>query len=452
MTIEDLHAPGVFVQKVLREDACPPPEVLLHTSTVDMGLADVPKDRYFSREFHDLEMKKLWPRVWQMACWSNDIPNPGDYTVYRIGDHSIVLVRQTDQGIKAFHNVCLHRARQLCDGPGHAQHLRCSYHGFTWNLNGTLKEVPCRWDFPQVSNDAFRLPEVRVEQWNGFAFINLDGKAPPLAEYLEDIPAHFEAWDFSDRFKAVHVEKIVHVNWKVCMEAFLESLHTVGTHPQLLPFNAETLSQYDVYPGKRHFDRTINPMGFISEHIADTPFSEQEIVDSFVSNYYPQYIGTEHAKVAEGSSARKVLAALNRRNLEQITGTDLSEFGESEMLDGVWYTIFPNFVPWPTYGVMLVYRFRPLENDPERCVWDIMVLMPFRGERPASVPVRRVEENEKLVDHLGALGGILDQDCENLRGVRVGLRAAVKPRVTLSQYQESRIRHLNQTLDEYICG
>ena len=96
----------------------------------------MPVRRYTTQAFHDLEMRKLWPKVWQMACREEEIPEVGDYVVYDIGSYSIIVVR-TQQGISAHHNVCRHRGRRLCDSEtGHAASFICPFHGFSWNLDG----------------------------------------------------------------------------------------------------------------------------------------------------------------------------------------------------------------------------------------------------------------------------------------------------------------------------
>ena len=79
-------------------------------------------------------------------------------------------MRQQDRTIKAFYNSCLHRGRMLVTHPGSTQQFRCPFHGFTWAIDGRLKEIPCRWDFPDVKDEHCALPEARVESWAGGCF------------------------------------------------------------------------------------------------------------------------------------------------------------------------------------------------------------------------------------------------------------------------------------------
>src|SRR6516165_5750332 len=103
----------------------------------------VPRERYFDRDFFELEKQKLWPRVWQMACRLEEIPQPGDFVEYEICDLSVLVVRQGDGSVKAFENACRHRATQLAMGAGRfgGGQIVCPFHGWRWNLDGTSSFV-----------------------------------------------------------------------------------------------------------------------------------------------------------------------------------------------------------------------------------------------------------------------------------------------------------------------
>src|SRR5689334_160907 len=171
-----------FVQRVFDEDRGTVPAALRDTSFVDPGPMTVDPDCYTSQAYHDLEVERMWSRVWQMACREEDIANVGDYVVYDIADTSLIVTRSAPDRIQAFHNSCLHRGNQLKSGSGNSKELRCNYHGFTWELDGSLARIPCQWDFPDLEPAKLRLPEVRVDTWGGFVFVNLDENAEPLAD------------------------------------------------------------------------------------------------------------------------------------------------------------------------------------------------------------------------------------------------------------------------------
>ena len=190
--------------------------------------ADIPFERYTSPEFFKREIDRMWPRTWQWACREEHIPEAGDYYVYDIGPYSWLIVRTASGDIRAYQNACLHRGTKLKPSftDGWTPKLACPFHGWTWDLDGKLAELPCAWDFPHVAREKFNLPEARVGVWAGFVFINMDEHAMPLEEYLAPLPAHAAHAELQDRYVALHVQKELPCNWKVASEAFVESYHT----------------------------------------------------------------------------------------------------------------------------------------------------------------------------------------------------------------------------------
>ena len=387
----------------------------------------------------------MWRRVWQMACREEEITQVGDTLVYDIVDASLLIVRTAPVEIRAFHNSCLHRGTQLRAGPGHVAELRCPFHGFTWNLDGSFREMPCPWDFPHVDPACMHLPEAQVGTWGGFVFVNLDPDAAPLADYLEDLPWHFAAWPLEDRYKSAHGVKVMPCNWKVALEAFIEAYHTVAVHPQLLRTSGDTVTEYDVY--RRHVSRMITPVGVASEHLGREVDDAEMLKAMFLTR-------DDDLAVEEGSTARRVLADRVRTQLQERTGRDFSNITDAEALDGIEYFLFPNFMPWAGFTTPLVYRFRPNGDDPDSCVMEVMLLdpIPADGPRPPPVPTRYLGEDESWADvpELGYLGRILNQDSATFGRVQRGLHASVKPNITVGRYQESRIRHFHVTLDAYL--
>jgi phenylpropionate dioxygenase-like ring-hydroxylating dioxygenase large terminal subunit len=241
------RSPGITYQQLLDTDTHPVPAVLRLESPRYLGSADVSIDRYISREFHELEKAKLWSRVWQYVCRDEELPEVGDYHVYTIAATSYLVVRTAPGELKAYPNACLHRGRALKDYDGRCGELRCPFHGFAWELDGALKDVPAQWDFDHVAADQFSLPVVQVDVWAGFVFINPDPAAQPLVDFLGEMVEQFEVWDLANRYKQLHVAKIVPANWKIAQEAFCEAFHVNATHPQVMPYLGDTNSQVDVW-------------------------------------------------------------------------------------------------------------------------------------------------------------------------------------------------------------
>ncbi len=453
LTPEEIAArdPSYSFQDLLDREQVAVPAALRESTETYLGSEDLDIARWTSREFFDLEVQKMWRKTWQMACRESRVSKPGDYFVYDIVDDSILLTRTETGELKGYYNSCLHRARALKRGAGNAEQLRCPYHGWTWNLAGEFKEAPCRWDFPHVKEEDFKLPEVHVATWGGWVFINMDDDQPqPLHEYMGIIPEHFREWKHEQRYVVAHVEKVINANWKAVLEAFIESYHAIATHPQLMPFQGIDNSQYDVWGD--NVSRTITSYGVPNPSHAHQ-FSEQDSMDAMM-----KLAGQEESPtVPAGSTAREVLADMALPGASEATGEDLAgKTTMSELMDSTLYLLFPNFAPWAGYGTVITYRHRPNGDDVNSCIMDIYLLdrYPEGTEPPEDAPTTRLGADEpfaKAADVLGAgLANVFEQDGANLPQVQKGLRASKKGTITLGNYQEVRIRHFHQTLDKYL--
>jgi phenylpropionate dioxygenase-like ring-hydroxylating dioxygenase large terminal subunit len=414
-----------------------------------LGSEDIPAERYTSKAWHDLEVERVWRRTWQVACREEELPNPGDMVVYDVADASIVVVRSDSGAIRGYHNACLHRGATLRAVSGFAPELRCPFHGFTWSLDGELTAVPCQWDFPHVQAEEFRLPEVLVSTWGGWVFINMDLEAMSLEEHLGSFPEHFP-WPQEDFSKQAHVAKVLRCNWKVALDAFIESYHVIATHPQLLTMLGDANTQYDIYPGEPRWNRMITAQGVPSPHLPEM-MDEQSVMDSMIG----QFMGEgAYFPVPEGQTARSMLGMMQRGQLQALLGPD-AVVSESEAVDAIEYYVFPNFVPWGGYS-RINYRFRPYGDDPDVCVMDVMLLSPCAPgkPRPAPAPVHWLDVDDDWTEapELGPLAMIFVQDAANLPRIQRGLHATRKPGITLGDYQEARIRHYHQELERWITG
>lgn len=449
----DVRAPGPSVQEVLRRDSRSVPDTLRDQSAVFLGDDDIDVARYTSQAFHDLEMERLWSRVWQATCRLEDIPEPGDHELYEIGRRQILIVRTESGDIKAYPNACLHRGTALRNCGGNVRKFRCPFHGFTWSLAGELLSVPSAWDFPHVNEDNFRLPEIRTGVWGGFVFICLSPETEPLEEFLEDLPGHFARWPLEDRHKAVHVAKVVKCNWKVAQEAFLEAYHIPVTHPQSVGYTGDLQAQYDVWPHLKHMNRVIEWNGAGNADANDRQ-GQDELADRIIRDM-PAIGKPGDVKTRAGETARVALAQRFREVLKDSTGVDLDSATDAEMLDAIQYQLFPNLVPWSGIGAPIVYRFRPQGNDPDACIMEIMYLFIRSKDADAKrgVPIHWLGEDETFASakELGGLAPVFDQDLANMERVQAGLHSTAKPGVTLANYQEVRIRHYHQVIDEYLA-
>ncbi len=452
LTPEQIAArdPAESFQDLLDKEKVEVPAALRDSTETYLGSDDLPVERYTSREFFDLEVEKMWRKTWQIACRENRLKETGDYYVYDIVNDSILLTRTESGEIKGYYNSCLHRGRALKRGSGNADNLRCPYHGWAWNLDGEFDGAPCQWDFPHIKDEDNKLPEVKIATWGGWVFINMDDNCESLEDYLDVLPEHMNQWRHEQRYVSMHIEKVISCNWKVALEAFIESYHAIATHPQLMPFQAIDNSQYDVWGD--NVSRTITAYGVPNPTHADL-YTEQESLKAMLA-----LIGVEECpELPEGMTAREMYAQMNLPVANEQAGEDFSERATmSEMMDSTLYMLFPNFAPWAGHGTVITYRHRPNGDDHESSIMEIFLLtrFPDGADSPPDAATTRLTADQRFSDAADVMGAgfanVFSQDDANLPQVQKGLKASKKGTVSLANYQEVRIRQFHQTLDKYL--
>ena len=475
------HEPGQFradrhpsesYEDILIRDTRTIPDHLRQGPTRDLGDEGVPVTNYFAADFFAKEVRHVWLKVWQWACRDEDIPNPGDVFVYENVGKSVIVARQKDGSVKAFYNSCLHRGRKLVDAPGNKHDLRCKYHGLAWTCDGRFKHNPIAWDFPQFDRQDMSLPEIKVDSWGGFIFINFDAAAAPLMDTLNVLAEHFDRYDFANRYKAAHVSKIVPCNWKVMAEAFMESHHTVATHPQLAPFLGDVNSQYDILSD--HVTRQFTATGVISPMLSDRKMTDLDILKAMEAAGGSHVSGGQSSKdgvakkansardtpdaptsLEEGVTARMHACEVTRTALSAEDGWDYSDVSDAEIIDALLYNVFPHMNFWAGYAPNVVYRWRPNGLDPDTSIMDVIILkrVPKDGLRPAPVTEHRLglDETWSSSPMLGALGPVFEQDMANLPHVQTGLRSSGTGVVHFALYSEMRIRWMHKMIGQMIA-
>jgi phenylpropionate dioxygenase-like ring-hydroxylating dioxygenase large terminal subunit len=416
----------------------------------------VPASRYYSAEYFQKEVDHVWSKIWQMACREEEIPNAGDYVIYEIVGKSFIVTRTAAGEIRAYYNTCLHRGRKLVTLNGCKDEFRCPYHGIAWNTDGSFKDNPIGWDFPQWEGRDMSLPQAKVATWGGFVFINMDPHAPPLMSQIKVLAEHFERYDYPNRYKAVHVAKVVRCNWKVLAEAFMESHHSITTHPQILPFLADANSQYDVFDD--FVSRQFSASGEPSPFVYDQNYTPSEIIQAMsgqTGGGRRRGFEDGQTQVPDGITARAFAAEQQRIALGAEDGHDYSACSDAELGDALLYNVWPHMSFWAGYNPNLVYRWRPHGRDPESGIMDVILLkrVPKTGPRPKPVPVHElgVDDPWSSATELGGLAGIFEQDMGNLPYVQEGLRSSGNGLVHFSKYAEMRIRHHHHMIERYIA-
>lgn len=449
----DDRCPSISVDEILDLDTKEVPCEVREDSWRDIGTAPVSASRYTSAEFFEAEKAKMWPNVWQFVAREEELQEPGDYVVFNNVGRSYLVVRQKDGSVRAFHNVCLHRGRKLRTESGSAQDFQCPFHAFAWNIDGSLKHIPCQWDFTHLEDRDMTLPELRVERWQGFIFTTESQEQVSFEEYItSDVYNRFKRWRLDECFTAIWVGKVITANWKAVSEAFMEAWHSIVTHPQILPYTGDANTRYSMWGD--HANLALTPFGMPSPHLEAQGLSEQDIMNAF-NQTSGRSASTDKGTLEANETARKVMAANNRVKFLEDLGYDSSDASDSEMLDAFTYNFFPNISPWGGFAPNVCYRWRPWP-DQRATLMEVRLLArkPKDGPMPEAAEMRFLTEDEPwaTVKEWGALGEVFDQDMENLPYVQEGLIASANDRVEFGAYQEGRIRQFHQTMDKYLNG
>src|SRR5574340_731537 len=192
-----------------------------------------PAEWYTDPAMLELERQRVFRGTWQYACSLDLLRLPGNYAAVDVCGTPVVLTRGLEGELRAFYNVCRHRAGMVAHGCGNRKSLQCQYHGWLYGLDGKLKNAPEFEGVEDFRKEDFGLVPVRVESWGPFAFVNLDGEAPPLPEVLGRIPEETKGIDLEGVRKVERRDYIVNANWKVYVDNYLEGYHIPIAHPGL---------------------------------------------------------------------------------------------------------------------------------------------------------------------------------------------------------------------------
>jgi nitrite reductase/ring-hydroxylating ferredoxin subunit len=417
----------------------------------------VPKVRYTSPEFARLEVDRVWGRVWQIACREEELPETGDFVEYEIGDQSILIVRGADGGISGFHNACLHRGTRLAAGAGCFSEgfVQCRYHAWRYALDGRLTDVVDAHEFTGLP-EGLRLAEVQVGCWGGFVFVNPDPNAEPLLEFLDPLPALLAPYRLEDLRLRAQLSTVLPANWKSVVDAFNESYHVQGTHPQILAWTDdvsiayEQLGKHARYGRLAGARRELRPSPRLG--LREDEYDEGEILAALVAGLGGAFLADERALVDElrgaGLPRGELLPAYQARRLQLLAsrGLDVSGFEPDQMTSAEDVYCFPNVVG-PIYpGSAILFRARPYGLDPDRAIHDTWVLeWPRPGEARRDVARRSVADWTER-----DWGEITNQDYANMAEVQTGMKSAGFDSLRLNPRQEANLLHMHRVIDTYL--
>jgi phenylpropionate dioxygenase-like ring-hydroxylating dioxygenase large terminal subunit len=429
----------------------------------------IPSQRYYDPELYQLEVKHLWPHVWQMACRLEQIPDEGDWVEYSNLGKSVIVVNTGAGGIKAYHNACRHRGVPIAGHPkkddfsagdhGNCKQsgFVCPFHGWRFDMHGENTFVYGKQLFSerQMEHADLNLIPCRVETAIGCAFINFDDDAPSFRDTIGPLG------DLLDLHKVdkLRVEwwygTVLPANWKLAMEAFMEGYHVMKTHPQLqraMPwlFNSmygDEMGDPDwrekIKCSPREMVRmTYEQFKCTSDGMAGLVHpKELAIAESLLDIDLPDdpeqamyhYVGTVNAEITR---------QLRERG-EDVP--DCNEMMANAPLRGVEF-IFPHYFLLPSFTSFSSYRVRPL--GPESCYFELYSLTMYpEGEEPEAPMQPTVLPYDSL-----EFPPIPRQDYANIPIQQVGMHAKGFEFMRLAKEVEGLVSNYQRIIDGYIAG
>ncbi len=407
-----------------------------------LGFRNIPADRYYSPAYRQLELERLWPRVWHVAGRATDLEKPGDYLTYEFGAESVLCVRQEDGTVRAFHNACRHRGRRLREpGLGNASSFRCGYHHWEYGRDGSLVNVPELELFPQLGGrlDGCRLGELRCEEFETYVWIHFEADGPVLRDYLGPMAERLEDYDFASCALVADQSAEVECNWKVAVDNINDGYHVTRLHSQLRPIYDESQTRIEIVgdhnvgsapfgiPSPQHEDReSVNEM--LCGMMADAGMDP--------STYDGPAVGVRDA----------IARHLRTRSPSEFNFDRLSD---AQLTDFFALFVFPNISFASTGLNHVLWRIRPHPTDPSKCYFDQQSSMRVPKGQPR--PPRPELSRFKAGSGEDSLGTVPDQDAHTYARVQCGLQSRGVTEVMLGE-QELLVRHFHSVLDRYIDG
>ena len=451
-----MNAPKTIPVAIINPDA-PAESLEAKQAPVDNGTACYSKDGYFSREYMAREWEKMWTRSWLIAGVVADLPEVGDYFLFDIGPESIIVTR-TDEGLRAFYNVCSHRGSRLVSAErGNKKVFVCPFHSWSFHNNGDLRRITDEETFhPEVIKHRPGLTPVACEEHAGIIFVCMADDPPPLVEMIGLPEGYLEAYQIDQMRVVRHVRSEWGSNWKVGVEAFYESYHLHAVHPETRGVMGDLNVQYDLYPNGA--SRMIVPLGQPSPRIHD-----QDTVNEGLQIMLKDAGVDPGTFTGSAADARRAIQVGKRERADRL-GLDYGRFVDGQLSDS-WATgIFPNVQIGCHPEAVFLMRFLPHESDPERFYYDTMTLL-IPADDPDYCPpgwmglpegtdvsgLLRPETEHYSIEQDANLGQVLSQDSTLLPVVQQGMRSRGF-KGQLWGEQEQRLRHFHVELERRLAA
>ncbi|MBM4382582.1 MAG: aromatic ring-hydroxylating dioxygenase subunit alpha [Deltaproteobacteria bacterium] len=424
----------------------------------------IPGNRYTSAEFFREEWDKMWTRVWLLLGRESELPTPGSWQMEPVGPEEILMVRQQDGSVKAFFNVCQHRANPLVDAPkGFTRRFVCKYHSWVFAPDGRLTFAPDKEDFAEGNPcGKVSLKELRCETFAGFVWVNMDPDCAPLKRFLGPIWDAWSALDL-DKWRRVQAKSAwLPCNWKVVLDNFNESYHVPTVHMAATPETDRTRVRGNIntYYKETKFDLSDeghNRMVMQGGYGVGQTDDDGNIVEPLASQLRAWDI--DPALFKGNPEATRGALQKAKRQLGPARGfSHYAKVPDQQLTDAFHYTLFPNFAVSVWSDGFHFLRARPHYKDPEQCLFDN-----WWYSSPASldagvggahrtsnasveeVPVTWVDTSKE------SIGPAIEDDVRVFVTQQRGFRSRGFEGVYLST-QETRVRRYHELIDDYIAG
>ncbi len=199
------------------------------------GITTLPARYYTDPEHFRLELERIHFDMWLCAGRTEQLPEPGSYFVRRIGNASVIVLRDAQGVVRAHHNVCRHRGTMLCgDDAGKLPgRIQCQYHAWTYELDGKLVSAPHMEKVEGFREADYPLSAVATAVWDGHIFMNLSERPTPFADHVAGLPGKFRPWGMEDLRLVERRVYPLKANWKLIIQNYSECLHCPIVHPLL---------------------------------------------------------------------------------------------------------------------------------------------------------------------------------------------------------------------------
>lgn len=446
-----------------------------NTSTGKEGpvpFSKITAERYISPEYMEREWKKIWAKTWLVAGVAQDVEEPGDFFIFDLHPESIIVSRDEAGELHAFYNVCQHRgARLLLTDRGAMARYTCPYHGWVYNNDGSICEVPDEDRFSRgIPRDKLGLQEIRVDTWGGMVWVCMDKDAPDLSTYLGPVIEMIEPFRPHDMRLVEDQSCRLECNWKAVFDNFGELYHVEHIHPQHeLIFDCPTSTAEYFEGGHTRVlidGFTVNSRLPIPDEVPPTQWAQLETLGINRDDFKGRVL-----------DVRKEVQE-KKRELGPALGYNYDLLSDEQLSDIVQYNIFPNAVLVLQPEEFWILRARPRDNDPNKCYWDKFALRMLpdveiqknaKVEFPAlqnranvsfnldqtSDGVVRPEHDE--FDQEAIIAGektmtiTLDQDIHLIRDVQKGMHSRGFREAWLND-DEARVQHYHTWIDRYMTA